>query len=62
LSHGNIDESSLLDRHTILSTNSLDFWSGIDSWEEHEEYGGLRVHFSISSEDIEWSLFNESFT
>ena len=62
LSHGNIKESTLLDRYSTLSPNSLYIGSGVNSREEHEENRCLWVHFCVCSEDIKWSLFYKSFT
>jgi len=58
LSHGNVNECSIGNGLSILSSNQFDFWSWINTWEKHEEDWSLDISLWVSSFNIEWLLFN----
>jgi hypothetical protein len=62
LTHGNINETSIVRSDVISSSDSLDFRSGIDTWEEYEEDGHSLRGFCEGFSDAERWLLNVSFT
>jgi len=58
LSHGNINESSVRHKLVVLSSNSLNFWSWINTREQNEEDWSRWRSFLVSGKDVEGWSFN----
>lgn len=58
LAHGNVGEFLVSDGDVVLGCDSLDFRSGVDTREEHEEDWDSVVGFSEGFEDAERRLFD----
>jgi hypothetical protein len=58
LSHGNVNESSIVARLASSAANLFDFGSGIHTGEEHEEDRGDSVGLGVQLEDIERILID----
>lgn len=62
LSHGNVDESSVLNGNILSSADSLDIGSGITTREKHKEYRCISIRFFITFENIKRLLLNIWFS
>mmetsp|Transcript_24255 Transcript_24255/g.21369 ORF Transcript_24255/g.21369 Transcript_24255/m.21369 type:complete len:270 (-) Transcript_24255:4735-5544(-) len=62
LTHGNIDEFTIVGSNTKSLTDLFDIRSGINTREKDEEDGSGRIGFFVSGKDIKWSLLDIFFT
>ena len=58
LTHGDVDQVASGNRLVLEQANFLDILSWIDTWEKHEEHGGIRRAFREDLVNVEARILN----